>query len=153
MNSLLFAQKEVQQFTKNKVNTGRDTIAISNTSKGIRYSMNGEMLPSDKFTSLFSTNAMAQQEFEIVKNYKLYATILTVAGTGFLLYGISDYLAYENDQSYTTSGAQSSMGSYTAPLIIGPGAIAASLPFVLGSKIHLRKAVILYNQSVNTRTS
>jgi len=153
MNSGLFAQKNAEYSTKSDVNIFRDTIVISNSSKGIRYSMNGEILKSDKFTSLFSRNSDALNEFETVKNYKLIATVLTVAGTGFLLYGISNYLTYENEQSPTKPGSQSSQGSYAAPLIIGLCAIAVSFPLVIGSKIHLHKAVILYNQSINSLTS
>lgn len=149
----LFAQKEAEHLTKSDVKTGRDTIVISNGSKGISYSMNGEMLHSDKYTTLFSKNTGAKREYEIVKDYKLYATVLTIAGTVFLLYGISEYLAYENEPIATKSGSLTASGSYSAPLIIGLSAIAVSFPLVIGSKIHLRKAVILYNQSVNPPTS
>jgi len=153
LNSALFAQRDVEQIIKYEVNNGSDTIVISNSSKGIRYSMNGVMLQYDKFNSLFSKNTEAQREFEIVKNYKLYATILTIGGSGFLLYGISNYLTYENELSSTKPSTRTSQGSYGGPLIIGLSAIAASFPLVIGSKIHLRKAVFLYNQSINARTS
>ena len=138
--------------TKSATKIEKNTIQIINNGKGIHYSKENIVFHSQNLEEVLSKNEYSKTEFKVVKNYNLTSTVLVLGGSGFVLLGIATFINYDKSRDNLRYGSPDPVNYNPEFLIIGFGALAATIPFMVGSKLHLLKAVINYNHSINSNT-
>ena len=121
----------------------KDSIQIKKVFGGHLYQQNGKSLNTRKLSDILKTNPDAYKEFKIAK---VGGTVFDVLSGLYIVsvvgYGISDNF---NDYSIST---------WEFWAISSAAYICVSIPFIISSSKHTKKAVTIYNNGLKyTKTS
>lgn len=147
----MIAQNRTDSLTKSAIKVDKDTIQIMNNGKGIHYMKESIVLHYKDLEEILSKNEYSVTDFKVVKNLNLTSTVLVLGGSGFVLLGIATFMSYDNSMDNRRYGNPDPAGYNPGFLIIGFGALAASIPIMVGSKLQLLKAVHSYNHSLHSK--
>jgi hypothetical protein len=153
IHAVLIAQNDTDSQVKSTTNVDKDTIQIINNGKGIHYLKDRIILHYKDIDELLSKNESSKTELKVAKNYNLASSVLAIGGSGFVLIGIATYISYDNSMDNRRYGDPKPVNYSTGFLAIGFGALIATIPFIVGSKLQLLKAVKSYNHSLNSTTT
>lgn len=116
------------------------------------FMKNGSVLDYKELENTLSRNYNTAFELDRSKTDRTAATSFAIGGCSFLLLSAITFLKYEKDLSRTNLLTASYPTYNMMPLYVGLGAFAVSIPLTIGVKVHLKKAIKIYNNTLSGKS-